>query len=145
MTSLYTFLPNWSKLNVYSLFYGILSPSFTTLVPETVCVEELKSIFRNFRYFRHFHYFNGQICNERPICGHIRFQRLQINIQQFSFFFSFANFGFNGFSVFSTAILDRRYEPKTLICNPIQSDELKELTYQFEENSTKNEEVRVPH
>ena len=57
----------------------------------------------------------------------------------------FANFGFNGFSVFSTAILDRRYEPKTLVCNPIQSNELKNITYQFEENYAKIEDVRVPH
>ena len=57
----------------------------------------------------------------------------------------FANFGFNGFSVFSAAILDRRYEPKTLVCNPIQSNELKNITYQFEENYAKIEDVRVPH
>ena len=57
----------------------------------------------------------------------------------------FAYFGFNVFSVFSAAILDRRYEPKTLVCNPIQSNELKNITYQFEENCAKIEDVRVPH
>ena len=57
----------------------------------------------------------------------------------------FANFVFNGFSVFAAAILDRRYEPKMLVCNPIQSNEVKNKTYQFEENCTKIEDVRVPH
>ena len=61
-----------------SLFRGLLSPSFTT-VTETVCVVELISILRNFRYFR---YFNGQLCNGRPKYGHIRHQWFQINLNQ---------------------------------------------------------------
>ena len=68
------------------------------------------------------------------------------NQPQTMFCFSiFANFDFNGFSVILAAILDRRYEPKTLVCNPIQSNELKNITYQFEENCAKIEDVRVPH
>ena len=49
------------------------------------------------------------------------------------------------FSVFSAAILDERYVPKPLVCNPIQSNELKNKTYQFKENCAKIEDVRVPH
>ena len=41
--------------------------------------------------------------------------------------------------------MDGRYELKTLVCNPIQSNELKNITYQFEENYAKIEDVRVPH
>ena len=47
-------------------------------------------------------------------------------------------------TVFPTVISDRRYDPKTLNCNPIQSIELKIKMCQFEENCTKIEVVRVP-
>ena len=78
MTSLYTFLPILREFNVNSIFYRVFSPTFIS-VPETFCVVELISKFRNFRYFR---YFNGQLCNGRPKYGHIRHQRFQINLNQ---------------------------------------------------------------
>jgi len=50
------------------------------------CVVELISHLRSFRYFR---YFNGPLFNERPNYGHIRHQRVKINIFQcFVFRFS---------------------------------------------------------
>ena len=78
MTSLYTFLLKLSKMNVNSIFYRVISPTFIS-VHETFCVEKLISKFRNFRYFR---YFNGQLCKGRPKYGHIRHQRFQINLNQ---------------------------------------------------------------
>ena len=41
--------------------------------------------------------------------------------------------------------MDGRFEPKTLVCNPIQINELKNKMYQFEENCTKIEDVRMSH
>ena len=46
---------------------------------------------------------------------------------------------------FRRAILDRRYEPSMLVCKPIQSNKLKIRMCQLDANSTKNEDVRVPH
>ena len=46
-------------------------------------VVELISKFRNFRYF------NDKLCNGRPLYGHIRHQRFQINLLLFSSLSSF--------------------------------------------------------
>ena len=72
------FLQNLRKLNVDSIVIEYVTLTLIS-VPETVCIVELSSIFRNFRYFR---YFNGQLCNGRPLYGHIRHQRFQINLKQ---------------------------------------------------------------
>ena len=141
MTSLYTFLPILRKQNVNRIFYKVFSPTFIS-VPETFYVVELVSKCSNFRYFR---YFNGQLCNGRPLYGHIRHQRFQINLNQCFVFRFLQILVLTVFPFFSAAILDRRYEPNTLVCNPIQSNELKNITYQFEENYAKIEDVRVPH
>ena len=131
MMSLHTFLPNWRKLNVNSLFHGVLSPSFTT-VPETVCLVELISILRNFRYF------NGQLFNGRPFYGHIRHERLQINMYQ-CFVFQFSQiFVLTGFPFF-------RWPYWIEDITKIQSNGLKNKTYQFEDNCAKVEYVRMPH
>ena len=57
----------------------------------------------------------------------------------------FSNFVFNGFPLFSAAILDRSYKPSMLVCTPIQNNKLKIRMCKLDENSTKNEDVRVPH
>ena len=138
MTSNDVFLRNLSKLNVDSIVIGYVTPTFISVF-ETVCIVELTSIFHNVRYL------NGQLCKVRPKYGHIRHQHFQINIKQ-RFVFQFSHIlVLTGFPVFSAAILDRRYEPKTLVCNPIQSNELKNPMYQFEESCKKNEDMRVPH
>ena len=68
------------------------------------------------------------------------------NQQKSTFCFSnFSNFVFNGFPLFSAAILDRRYKPSMLVCKPIQSNKLKIRMCKLDANSTKNEDVRVPH
>ena len=99
-------------------------------------------IFPNYRYFR---YFNGKLRNRRPKYGHIRHQRIKINKKQHFVFLIFSNFVFNGFPLFSAAILDRRYKPSMLVCKPIQSNKLKIRMCKLDANSTKNEDVRVPH
>ena len=61
-------------------------------------------------------------------------------------FFCFSQFLFlTGFPLFSAAILDRRYKPRMLGCNPIQRNELKKKLTKFEENKTKTKDVRVLH
>ena len=141
MTSLYTFLPILRKLNVYRIFHRAFSPSFIT-VPEPVCFLKLITNFRNFRYFR---YLNGQLCISRPKYGHFSHQRFQISPNQ-RFVFRFLQiFVLTVFPFFSTAILDKRFKPITLVCNPIQSNELNNKMYQFEESCAKIEDVRVPH
>ena len=121
-----------------SLVYEVLGHSFTP-VPETVCVVELNSNIRNSRYF------NDQLCIGRPKYGHICQQRLQINIYQ-CFILQFSHIlDLMFFSGFSAAIFDRRYEPSMLVCNPIQSNELKNNAYQFKEICANIEDVRVPH
>ena len=42
-------------------------------------------------------------------------------------------------------ILDRRCKPSMLVYKPIQSNKLKIRMCKFDANSTKNEDVRVPH
>ena len=88
-------------------------------------------IFPNYRYFR---YFNGKLRNIRPKYGHIRHQRIQIN-NNHRFVFRFSQILFlTVFPLFSEAILDRRYYPKMLGCNPIQRHELKKKMAKFEED-----------
>ena len=94
------------------------SPPSSNLVIEIVCSKDLaqKSYFNGF-----FHYFNGQLRNRLPRYGHIRHQRLQI-YKNWRFVLEFAQiFVLTGFPFFSAAILVRKYQPKSLICNPIQS------------------------
>ena len=75
-------------------------------------------IFPNYRYFR---YFNGKLRDIRLKYGHIRHQRIQIN-NNHRFVFRFSQIlCLTDFPLFSAAILDRRYLPKWLVCNPIQS------------------------
>ena len=115
------FLPILRKFGVDNIFHRDFSPAFK-IVLETVCVVELILNFRNFRYF---HYFNSQFCNRRPKYGHIPYQRCQINVNQ-RFVFQFSqNLVLTVSPSFSVAISDRRFEPKTLVCNPIQSNKLK--------------------
>ena len=66
------------------------------------------------------------VCMSETECVCVYLWRLQINIYQ-CFVLQFSQIlvltFFPGF--FSAAILDRRYKPKTLVCNPIQSNALK--------------------
>ena len=117
MTSLYTFLPNWRKLNVDCLFSGVLSSSFTT-VPETVCVVEPISILRNFRYFR---CFNSYLFHKGPYYGHIRHQLLHINIYQ-RFVFRFSQIlVLTGFPVFRRPFLTEDVNSKRCFVIPYKS------------------------
>jgi len=57
----------------------------------------------------------------------------------------FSNFVFNGFPLFLAAILDRMYKPSMLVCKLIQRNKLKIRMCKLDENSMKNEDLRVPH
>ena len=70
---------DFEKLKTNSTFYRVFSPTFKTVL-ETVCVVELMSNYRNFRYL------NGQLVYVMDdlyilVCGHIRHQRCQIQIK----------------------------------------------------------------
>ena len=41
--------------------------------------------------------------------------------------------------------MDKRYKPSMLVCKPIQSNKLKIRMCKLDANSTKNEDMRVPH
>jgi len=91
-------------------------------------------IFPNYRYFRYFRYFNGKLRNWRPKYGQIQHQRIQIN-KNHRFVFRFSQtFCLTVFPLFSSAILDKRSEPRMLGYNPIQRHELKKKMTKFEEN-----------
>ena len=91
-------------------------------------------IFSNYRYFRYFCYFNGKLRNGWPRYSNIRHQRIQIN-NNHRFVFRFSqNLCLTVFPLFSSAILDRRSEPRMLGYNPIQRHELKKKMTKFEEN-----------
>ena len=61
-------------------------------------------------------------------------------------FSNFQNYCFNGFPLFfSAAILDRRYQLSMPMCNPIQSNKLKNTINQFEGIYKEIKGVRVPH
>ena len=108
--------------------------SFRRLPPSVYVYNQylnMCKIFPNYRYFR---YFNGKLRNGRPKYGHIRHQRIQIN-NNHRFVFRFSQIlCLTVFPLFSAAILDRRYQPRMLGCNPIQSNELKKKMAKFEED-----------
>ena len=81
---------------------------------------------------RNFHYFNGKLQNGWPKYSHFCHQRIQININH-HFVVQFSQIlCLSGFPLFPAAILDRRYEPRMLSCNPIQRNELKKKLTKFE-------------
>ena len=130
MTSFNVFSKLLKRWNVFHCFSKYFTVTATT-VTKTVCEVQLTSKCQNFRYFR---YFNGKLRNGRPKYGHIRHQRIQIN-NNHRFVFRFSQIlCLTVFPLFSAAILDRRFEPRMLGCNPIQRIELKKKITKFEEN-----------
>ena len=66
----------------------------------------------------------------------------QPNLQVHIWIFGGLKDVFSGFVFFYFVT---RYEPKTLVCIPIQSNEQMKKMYQFEENCINIEDVRVSH
>ena len=68
------------------------------------------------------------------------------NQQKSKFCFSiFSIFVFNGFLLFSATTLNKRCKPSILVSKPIQSYNLQIRTCKLDANSSKNEDLRVPH
>jgi len=109
----------------FKILFKIISVLFLFSVAETIGAEELKLNSRKFRYFRYFH---CTFCNIWQRYGYFCHQWLKINVINV-FFFGFRFlflFCFNRFSMrFLVTILDRSCKQKTLVCNPILSNELK--------------------
>ena len=128
-----------SQTNRKWCFSNYLTLTSTT-VTKTMCIAQLILNSQDVRYVR---YFNGKVLYGRPKHNHIHPQRLQIN-KSFCFFFYFLKLRVWRFSViFGGQFLDRKYKPRKLVWNPVQSSELEIRMCQFEEKFTNSKDV--PH